>query len=109
MSRHYPPPSTRVAPMSHSWLRRWFGRIEPQARRAPIRKGAFRPDVLRLEDRWVPAAWQDLAAIPASPTNAPAYLHPDSARPLAIDLDELRAELALAPRERTPGAAPLVF
>ena len=69
--------------MTRSWIRRWFSGIE---RRDP--RPACRPGVLLLEDRLVPATWQDLTALPASPTNAPSYIHPDHARPIAIDTAE---------------------
>jgi hypothetical protein len=90
----------------------WFRRCVTQTTRTirkvrPTRKPATLLSCLQLEDRTVPAAWHDLSALVVSPTNAPAYIHPDHYRPFAIDMTALRSELAAAPMEFTSGT-PLV-
>ena len=72
----------------------------------------LRLELLRLEDRTVPAGWQALSALPASPTGAASYIHPDHYRPIGIDVAEFRSELAAAPAEASVWsgqAAGLVF
>ena len=76
------------------------------------RPHSARLTVSLLEDRVVPAAaWTDLATLPASPTAAAAYLHPQQYRALGIDTAEMRSILAAAPTEQAvwKGTTPLTF
>lgn len=67
-----------------------------------------------LEDRLNPASatgWEDLAVIPASKTGATAYVHPEQARAVDIDLSAMQAALADSPAELAlkVGAAPVTL
>ena len=54
---------------------------------APQRSSVSALRLLVLEDRLTPSAsaWLDLPAIPASPSGAASYIHPEHYRTVAID------------------------
>ena len=84
--------------MPASWIRRCFRRPHPRPRHSAVVLG-----FLPLEERTQPAVWQDLSALPASPTNAPAYIHPGHYRAIGFDVASLQSTLAAAPLEYTAG------
>lgn len=65
-----------------------------------------------LEGRWNPAdllAWRQLTTMPTVPEGSVAYIHPDNAQALEIQINDLRTQLAVVPSEEefAAGASPV--